>query len=149
MCAHISTFLSLSLRVCGTSQLQSHLIQPIVFAALIRPICLPLAPEIRSRDFVRHYPYIAGWGSIQFSEYQRRELPQDNAVQALLLLTLCPVADGPSSPRLLQLQIPVVSQAQCKDAFKKFSTAQIDDHVLCAGYAQGGKDACQVSDICW
>lgn len=59
----------------------------------------------------------------------------------------CPVADGPSSSQLLQLQIPVVSQAQCKDAFKKFSTAHIDDHVLCAGYAQGGKDACQVSDM--
>ncbi|KDR18888.1 venom protease-like isoform X2 [Zootermopsis nevadensis] len=87
------------------------------YTNLIRPICLPLAPEIRSLDFVRKFPYIAGWGSVQFN--------------------------GPSSSQLLQLQIPVVSQAQCKDAFKKFSTAHIDDHVLCAGYAQGGKDACQ------
>ncbi|PNF34236.1 hypothetical protein B7P43_G17518 [Cryptotermes secundus] len=90
----------------------------VTFTALIRPICLPLAPEIRTRDFVRNFPYIAGWGSVQFN--------------------------GPSSSHLQQLQIPVVSQAQCRDAFKKFSTAHIDDHVMCAGYAQGGKDACQV-----
>lgn len=57
---------------------------------------------------------------------------------------MCPVSDGPSSSHLQQLQIPVVSQAQCRDAFKKFSTAHIDDRVMCAGYAQGGKDACQV-----
>jgi hypothetical protein len=40
-----------------------------LFAALIRPICLPLAPEIRTRNFVRNFPYIAGWGSVEFSEY--------------------------------------------------------------------------------
>jgi len=44
----------------------------------------------------------------------------------------------------MQLQIPVVNQTRCKEAFKTFRTAHIDDRVLCAGYAAGGKDACQV-----
>jgi len=51
----------------------TSLILPAVFAALIQPICLPLSPDIRSRDFVRHYPFIAGWGSIHFSECQDRD----------------------------------------------------------------------------
>lgn len=89
----------------------------VTFTTLIRPICLPLPPDIRSQDFVRRYPFIAGWGSIHFN--------------------------GPSSSELLQLQVPVVTQAQCKEAFKSFSIAHIDDRVLCAGFAVGGKDACQ------
>lgn len=89
----------------------------VTFTNLIQPICLPLPPDIRSRDFVRNYPFIAGWGSIHFN--------------------------GPSSSKLLQLQVPVVTQTLCKEAFKTFRTAHIDDRVLCAGFAAGGKDACQ------
>ncbi|XP_069687959.1 venom protease-like [Periplaneta americana] len=91
--------------------------QDVDFTPMIHPICLPLQPEIRSRDFTRHFPYIAGWGSVQFN--------------------------GPSSSHLLQLQLPVVSENECKNAFKTFKTAHIDNRVLCAGFMKGGKDACQ------
>nr|CAD7457168.1 unnamed protein product [Timema tahoe] len=84
---------------------------------MIRPICLPTAPELRSMSFVRNYPFIAGWGAINFN--------------------------GPSSTALLQLQVPVVEQDSCKSAYENFHTTIIDDRVLCAGFAKGGKDACQ------
>ncbi|XP_051173404.1 venom serine protease Bi-VSP-like [Leptopilina boulardi] len=89
----------------------------IPFSALIHPICLPLADDIRKRDFARTFPFIAGWGSIYFN--------------------------GPSSSHLQELQIPIVDTYQCQKAFKQFKTSTIDERTICAGYARGGKDACQ------
>ncbi|XP_015589545.1 venom protease [Cephus cinctus] len=91
--------------------------QEVPFTELIHPICLPLPDEVRNRDYTRLFPFIAGWGSVYFH--------------------------GPSSSRLLELQIPVVEQSECKRAFEAFPTAVINDRVLCAGFARGGKDACQ------
>ncbi|XP_063241860.1 venom protease-like [Bacillus rossius redtenbacheri] len=91
--------------------------EDVRFTARIRPICLPLSPELRSKTFVRNYPFIAGWGSTSYR--------------------------GPSSPALMQLQLPVVEQDRCREAYKIVPTTVIDDRVLCAGFAQGGKDACQ------
>lgn len=51
---------------------------------------------------------------------------------------------GPTSSRLLQTQIPVRTEEECKTAFQNFKGNVIDSRVLCAGYARGGKDACQV-----
>lgn len=53
--------------------------------------------------------------------------------------------DGPSSDVLQQLQVPVVSEGECRRAFEPFKTAVIDSRVVCAGYLRGGKDACKVS----
>lgn len=53
--------------------------------------------------------------------------------------------DGPSSGTLREVQIPVVTQESCKESYKGFRTVNVDDSVLCAGLARGGKDACQVN----
>jgi len=45
----------------------------------------------------------------------------------------------------LQTQIPVRTEEECKYAFRNFPTV-IDNRVLCAGFARGGKDACQVKE---
>ncbi|XP_011167330.1 venom protease [Solenopsis invicta] len=87
------------------------------FTSLVRPICLPVDDYTRSKNLENTYPMIAGWGSVYFH--------------------------GPSSSRLMQIQIPVRTQEECKYAYRNFPTTVIDDRVLCAGYTQGGKDACQ------
>ena len=47
---------------------------------------------------------------------------------------------GQSFPdRLYQVQVPLVSQAECKAAYN----GDITDNMLCAGLPEGGKDACQ------
>jgi len=46
----------------------------------------------------------------------------------------------------MQTQIPVRTEEECKHAFRNFPTVMIDNRVLCAGFAQGGKDACQVKE---
>ncbi|RZB77536.1 venom protease-like [Asbolus verrucosus] len=83
--------------------------------ATVWPICLPIDEPLRSSNFVSREPTVAGWGSLYFN--------------------------GPSSPWLQEVVIPVVDNARCKRAFGTRSV--IDERVLCAGYLRGGKDACQ------
>ncbi|KYQ50711.1 Proclotting enzyme, partial [Trachymyrmex zeteki] len=89
----------------------------VSFTRLLHPICLPVDDFIRNKDLEMTYPLIAGWGSTYFH--------------------------GPISSQLLQTQVPVRTQEQCKKAFQNFPTTVIDNRVLCAGYSRGGKDACQ------
>ncbi|XP_011647067.1 venom serine protease Bi-VSP-like [Pogonomyrmex barbatus] len=91
--------------------------QEIPFTYLRHPICLPVDDFNRNKNVENTYPFVAGWGSVYFH--------------------------GPTSTRLLQTQIPVTTQQECKNAFRNFRTTVIDNRVLCAGFANGGKDACQ------
>ncbi|XP_076239133.1 venom serine protease Bi-VSP [Calliopsis andreniformis] len=94
-----------------------RLAEEVPFSEHLYPICLPVDDSLRTRDFYRTYPFIAGWGAIE--------------------------TKGPASENLLETQLPVVSNQACKDAYSNFPVAVIDNRVLCAGYARGGKDACQ------
>ncbi|CAL1684473.1 unnamed protein product [Lasius platythorax] len=89
----------------------------VPFTSMIHPICLPVDDYNRYRNLENTYPFIAGWGSVYFR--------------------------GPTSSRLLQTQIPVRTEQECKTAFQNFKGNVIDSRVLCAGYARGGKDSCQ------
>ncbi|XP_050433881.1 uncharacterized protein LOC126841436 [Adelges cooleyi] len=81
----------------------------------VQPICLPAASNLRSSTFEKTTPFVAGWGSTTFN--------------------------GPKSNALLEIQIPVVSNVQCKIIFDE--VININDRMLCAGNLIGGKDACQ------
>ncbi|KAK9889211.1 hypothetical protein WA026_004490 [Henosepilachna vigintioctopunctata] len=80
------------------------------------PICLPVDEPLRSRNFIRYQPVVAGWGSTNFN--------------------------GPSSSTLQEVPVPVVSTEECQRAYSKQNSV-IDDRVLCAGYVRGGKDSCK------
>ena len=50
----------------------------------------------------------------------------------------------------MQVDVPVLSNSECNNMFK---LAALDEHVseeiwVCAGYRDGGKDACDVSVQC-
>ncbi|XP_017880350.1 venom serine protease Bi-VSP-like [Ceratina calcarata] len=94
-----------------------RLAQDVPFSDYVYPICLPVSDALRTKDFVRTYPFIAGWGSLGF-----RAAPSDV---------------------LREVQVPVVTNAACKQAYSAIKAAIIDNRVLCAGYQRGGKDACQ------
>ncbi|XP_068619542.1 venom serine protease Bi-VSP-like isoform X2 [Battus philenor] len=89
----------------------------VQFTNLIRPICIPLDSELRARSFVNYNPIIAGWGDTTYR--------------------------GRPATHLQALQLPVVSNEQCAQAYVKYTVQVIDGRVLCAGYKDGGKDACQ------
>ncbi|XP_076655312.1 venom protease-like [Halictus rubicundus] len=86
------------------------------------PICLPVDENMRNKNFTGEFVHVAGWGAIS-----------DNASEDISFAR---------SDRLLETQLPVVSNAECQQALSKFRAAVIDNRVLCAGFAQGGKDAC-------
>jgi len=51
---------------------------------------------------------------------------------------------GPTSSKLQQVSVPVVSNEVCQASFQKFEQETIiTPGLLCAGYENGGKDACQ------
>lgn len=49
---------------------------------------------------------------------------------------------GPPSTQLREVEVPVVSNAACGDAYASDSVS-ITDNMLCAGLGEGGKDSCQ------
>lgn len=94
-----------------------RLAQEVPFSDYVYPICLPVEDPLRNNNFYRYYPFVAGWGSQQ--------------------------SRGPASDILLEVQMPVVSNDACSEAYSKFKSSKIDNRIICAGFAQGGKDACQ------
>ena len=45
--------------------------------------------------------------------------------------------------RLMQVELPLVSEGDCRAAYEDDSIAEIDRRTLCAGLRKGGKDSCQ------
>ncbi|XP_062557292.1 uncharacterized protein LOC134222163 [Armigeres subalbatus] len=98
-----------------------YLANDVAFNDAVRPICLPLSDPIRTRNFEGYTPFVAGWGRTQ---------------------------EGGKSANILQeLQIPIISNGECRNLYAKinraFSEKQFDDSVTCAGVLEGGKDSCQ------
>lgn len=62
----------------------------------------------------------------------------------------CPFLDRLPNPRILQkLAVPIIDTPKCnllysKDADSGFQLKTIKDDMLCAGFAEGKKDACKV-----
>ncbi|KAK2721359.1 venom protease-like [Artemia franciscana] len=94
------------------------LARSVPFTNEISPICLPLNPELRSEEFTRMNPFVAGWGTTDFK--------------------------GRASDVLQQAQVLVAKRDDCKTSYSRFKSVVIDERVLCAGGQNGGRqDACQ------
>lgn len=50
---------------------------------------------------------------------------------------------GPTSKQLQVVEVPLISKEQCKDFYEPNNP--VTDNMLCFGFENGGKDACQVS----
>ncbi|XP_055540538.1 venom serine protease Bi-VSP-like isoform X2 [Wyeomyia smithii] len=98
-----------------------YLGEDVAFNDAVRPICLPIGDPIKSRNLDGLTPFVAGWGRTQ--------------------------EGGKSANVLQELQIPIVSNTECRELYSKigkaFSEKQFDNAVLCAGVLEGGKDSCQ------
>ncbi|KAJ6643474.1 Venom serine protease Bi-VSP [Pseudolycoriella hygida] len=90
----------------------------VEFSTQIRPICIPINDPLRSKDYVESNPFAAGWGLTE---------------------------KGSKSSILLEVQVPVLSNEECKEKYNAIksvvSQKQFDSAVLCAGIP--GKDSCK------
>ena len=49
------------------------------------------------------------------------------------------------SPKLHRVQVPLMSGKECEKRFREAGyKLEIDKTIICAGWPEGGKDACQV-----
>uniref|UniRef100_A0A665SW75 Zgc:165423 n=1 Tax=Echeneis naucrates TaxID=173247 RepID=A0A665SW75_ECHNA len=92
-----------------------RLSSPVDFTNFIRPICLASNDTTIDAGTIT---WVTGWGTIQ------SDVPL------------------PSPQRLQEVDVPIVSNSQCSDAYAAQSI-QITSNMICAGLNEGGKDSCQ------
>uniref|UniRef100_A0AAR5QD55 Peptidase S1 domain-containing protein n=1 Tax=Dendroctonus ponderosae TaxID=77166 RepID=A0AAR5QD55_DENPD len=87
---------------------------PVKFDAHIIPICLP--PD--NADYTKQMATVTGWGRLKY---------------------------GGGVPSVLQeVQVPIMENHVCQDMFRTAGHSKVIlDSFLCAGYANGQKDACE------
>ena len=86
---------------------------PATINQRVSPITLVTSPEDDALAQVGTLATVAGWGSMQ-----------ENGLEAKILQ---------------KVAVPIVSNQTCSQSYPE----AITDNMLCAGYAEGGKDACQ------
>ncbi|CAG9568396.1 unnamed protein product [Danaus chrysippus] len=100
----------------------------VVFSDLIRPICIPLLPELRNNLFDGYNPFLAGWGYNEFPGHANIQFR---------------FGDHRKS-HLQKVSLPVTSLSQCQDVYKSYGNRlRIDEQVICGGYEEGGKNSCK------
>ena len=115
-----------------------------LFPALISPVCLPLNEPERSKNYVGFNPFAAGWGNYTLFAFHFSTFIN---CSTQFIYFLGRTQEGGASANVLQeIQLPVIANNECKDAYaaigKNFSRKQFDDAVMCAGYKEGGRDTC-------
>nr|XP_055031701.1 serine protease 33 [Misgurnus anguillicaudatus] len=95
-----------------------ELATPVVWSDRVQPVCLPYANVEFNSDMKC---MITGWGDIR----------DGVALQGV----------GP----LQEVQVPIIDSSSCQDMFLINPTENIDirSDMMCAGFAEGGKDSCQ------
>lgn len=88
--------------------------KPVTWNRFVQPVCLPFGP-LASNTLEGNNGFIVGWGATKFN--------------------------GAGSSVLMQAQIPVWAEADCKKAYEQH--LPISKAQLCAGDANSTKDSCQ------
>lgn len=63
------------------------------------------------------------------------------------VFVLCISEGGSISEKLREVTVPIMSNVDCRKS--SYGASRITDNMLCAGFARGGKDSCQVIFSCW
>ncbi|XP_051790796.1 serine protease 27-like [Erpetoichthys calabaricus] len=105
--------------VTGNDVALLQLQQPVNYTNVIRPVCLPRKSDVFTP---KDDCWVTGWGAI--------------SIGALL----------PNTGPLQQLNVTIIPNADCDRMYnntkQNASLPMILDNMMCAGYAEGGKDAC-------
>ena len=93
---------------------------PLDFNEDVQPACLP-SPNWSPDQDPNNRCFTSGWGTLEYD------------------------LDNPLLPDTLQwVEVPAVTNEVCKQAYSGgITNSDITDAMICAGYAEGGKDSCQ------
>ena len=89
--------------------------RPVEWSEAVRPLCLPEASG-QEDDYTGDMADVIGWGRLQYN--------------------------GKTASRLREAAVPVISQRQCRHE-SKYSSEEITDNMICAGFKDAHIDACQ------
>jgi len=123
------------------------------YIEFIQPICLPVLSHHRSNKLVDSAPFVAGWGSESLRKSTNTWVHKEYLRHIILNIkytfgfnnAICLYdyyLEGQLSNVLMETQVPVIDNAECKRAYYLSKKISVDDSILCAG--SGGKDACHV-----
>lgn len=128
----------------------------------LAPICLPLDSHKLDSNITNVYGTVTGWGSTGTGNFDKKKLFDFRVV------CVCGVGmkrnelfnaftndvyeiGGPTTTLLQQITVPLVTNDECNKAYDTvlgmavYFPHGISNELLCAGYEDGGKDACQVN----
>ncbi|XP_050420458.1 venom protease-like isoform X2 [Adelges cooleyi] len=88
---------------------------PVKFNQHIKPICLPVSSNMRSKTYVKYSPTVAGWDSTPSRQIRNTAMSE--------------------------VYTPIIDLTVCKSIFANESVV-IDNSVFCAGYLIGGNNSC-------
>jgi hypothetical protein len=114
---------------------------PVRFQPNIVPICLPPPSEV---DFVGRTAYVTGWGRL----YEGKNIwnaTLKNESRQLPTKTVN-YSDGPLPSKMQQVSVPVINNTDCENMYRRAGYVEhIPNIFICAGYADGKRDSCEVS----
>ena len=109
---------------------------PVEFRPYVVPICLPTTSD---GDFHGQKAEVTGWGKLSHSASTCKRSNWTLCSPNVLFL------DGPTPGVLYEVDVPIMSNPECHDMFKKAGhEKRILDSFVCAGYTEGKKDSCEV-----
>lgn len=118
---------------------------PVSYDTHIVPICMPQENE----DFTGRMATVTGWGRLKYGRYTRQQRVGESGspfafgAQTMPLFFLYPGGGVPSV--LQEVQVPVIENSVCQEMFQTSGHAKnIISSFLCAGYANGQRDSCEV-----
>ena len=66
----------------------------------------------------------------------------------LIQQILCPPSDGPLPSTMQEVDLPIINNTMCESMYRDAGYVEhIPDIFICAGYAVGGKDSCEVCKV--
>lgn len=124
---------------------------PVRFQPNIVPICLPPPSEV---DFVGRTAYVTGWGRLYEGTLFHALLPnppkrldkgqhQKTIVRSWIHFFVS--LDGPLPSKMQQVSVPVINNTDCESMYRRAGYVEhIPNIFICAGYADGKRDSCEV-----
>lgn len=112
----------------------------VAFHEHLLPVCLPPAgmKELKPGTSCT----VIGWGKKELKKGKLIRGRHSNAIYKITFFEFISTGSAAYEPTVNEVQVPVLHRDLCNDWLVQLN---VTEGMICAGYQEGGKDACQVS----